>query len=343
MLPVLLACAAPTGAPDTGQAPKPTPTELGQVDFSRDFDASLARARRESKPVFLLFQEIPGCATCVAFGKGPLSHPLLVEAIEQLFVPVAVYNNCGGADGALLKRYLEPAWNNPVVRLLDADGVDLIERQDRVWSTGGIVARMNAALIASATERPGWFTLLAEELDPSARASAVFAMPCYWSGEARLGGLDGVLDTRAGWHAGQEVVEVAYNPQALSWNDLLSSARRAGCASSVWVRGSQPGADGTPALDGTLRAAKASDQLYYLERSALRLLPLTPLQARRINAALASKSPTDTWLSPHQLRIAGRMQQLDEAARARLAEWTRPTEHARLAHYTRDLEQAIGL
>ncbi|MBK7878523.1 MAG: hypothetical protein IPJ77_22940 [Planctomycetes bacterium] len=36
------------------------PIELGRVSFSRSIDEGLARAGRESKPAFVLFQEVPG-------------------------------------------------------------------------------------------------------------------------------------------------------------------------------------------------------------------------------------------------------------------------------------------
>src|SRR6185503_3528571 len=77
------------------------PPELGRVHFERDFERASMTAREQKKPMFLLFQEIPGCATCKGFGAGPLSHPLLVEAIETLFVPVVVHNNASGADAEL--------------------------------------------------------------------------------------------------------------------------------------------------------------------------------------------------------------------------------------------------
>lgn len=36
------------------------PTELGRVEFGRDLERAFELARAGSKPVFLLFQEIPG-------------------------------------------------------------------------------------------------------------------------------------------------------------------------------------------------------------------------------------------------------------------------------------------
>lgn len=36
------------------------PVELGKIQWLRDFDAGMARAKEEGKPVLLLFQEVPG-------------------------------------------------------------------------------------------------------------------------------------------------------------------------------------------------------------------------------------------------------------------------------------------
>ena len=36
------------------------PVELGTVKWSRDLDASLTSASKSGKPIFLLFQEVPG-------------------------------------------------------------------------------------------------------------------------------------------------------------------------------------------------------------------------------------------------------------------------------------------
>ena len=88
--------------------PAQSPVELGDVRWGRDFDAALRQAEAKGKPVFLLFQEVPGCATCRNYGQNVLTHPLIVEAIEELFVPVAIYNNKDGKDAAVLKRYREP-------------------------------------------------------------------------------------------------------------------------------------------------------------------------------------------------------------------------------------------
>ena len=72
---------------------KDNPVEVGTVKWSRDLDSALADSEQSGKPVFLLFQEVPGCAGCQKFGREVLSQPLLVEAIEDEFIPVVVFNN----------------------------------------------------------------------------------------------------------------------------------------------------------------------------------------------------------------------------------------------------------
>jgi len=46
-------------AADTKVA-KEQPKELGLVKFGRDFDAAVATAKKEKKPLFVLFDEVPG-------------------------------------------------------------------------------------------------------------------------------------------------------------------------------------------------------------------------------------------------------------------------------------------
>ncbi|MCW8131344.1 MAG: hypothetical protein KIS92_13425 [Planctomycetota bacterium] len=66
------------------------------------------------------------------------------------FVTVCIYNNVRGKDAEVLKAFREPAWNNPVVRFLDATGQDLIPRKDGVYRTEDLLERMKRALEKSA-------------------------------------------------------------------------------------------------------------------------------------------------------------------------------------------------
>lgn len=107
------------------------PAELGQVAWLRDYEEGVRRAAAEDKPLLVLFQEVPGCQTCVDFGG---QAPLLVEVIERAFVPVAIHNNKPGADDAVRRQFGEPAWNYPVARFLDAEGQEIVARRDGIWT-----------------------------------------------------------------------------------------------------------------------------------------------------------------------------------------------------------------
>ena len=69
-----------------------------------------------------------------------------VEVASSDFVAVAIYNNVPGDDEKVLKKFKEPAWNNPVVRFLDTSEKDLIPRWDNEWSQVGLLKQMKAAL-----------------------------------------------------------------------------------------------------------------------------------------------------------------------------------------------------
>jgi hypothetical protein len=139
------------------------PIEVGDVRWERDFDAALESSAKTSKPILVLFQEIPGCAGVQKFGREVLTNPLLVEAIENEFIPVLVYNNRkGGMDQKLLKRFHEPAWNYQVIRFLNAAGYDIIPRKDRIWTTSGVASRMIEALMTANRPVPKYLKDLAK-------------------------------------------------------------------------------------------------------------------------------------------------------------------------------------
>ena len=81
-------------------------------------------------------------------------------------MPVVIHNNAEGEDARVLERFKEPAWNNPVVRFLDSNGLDVIERKDRVWKSSDLAPRMSAALVAAKQKLPSWWQMA--ELDARA-------------------------------------------------------------------------------------------------------------------------------------------------------------------------------
>lgn len=108
-----------------------------------------------------------------------LSHPLIVEAAETLFVPVAIRNNTeGDAEAEVRAAFREPAWNNPVVRLLGDDDKDLVPRLADEWSLAQLVDGMVQARRKAKLDAPPWLTALRDEAVARRRGleRAVFAM-----------------------------------------------------------------------------------------------------------------------------------------------------------------------
>lgn len=260
------------------------PEELGQVQWGRDFEQAQARAARTGKPLFVLFTEVPGCSTVKGFANDVLTHPLIIEAIETQFVPVAVYNNVGGADRDVLNSFGEPTWNNPVVRLMDAERQLLAPRFSGPYDVEGLLPTMLKALDASSQEVPGYLRDFGQELGANEQGTerAVFSMYCFWSGEAKLGGMDGVVASRTGFALGKEVVEVSYDPAQTS-SQVLAQAF-----------------GGEPMSQDVSVSSSHKDDKYQLQHSTWRHVPMTAQQASRVNAALGRGESPQVYLSDRQ-------------------------------------------
>ena len=238
----------------------------------------------------------------------------MVEAIEDLFVPVLIYNN-KSSDAALLKKFNEPSWNNPVVRFLSSDENDLVDRQSGVWTVGPMATRMVAALKAAKREVPSYLSDLA--ISNRKLESATFAMYCYWTGEARLGAIDGVMSTTAGWAGGLEVVQLTYDPEMVEYSKLVETAQSFECATKVFTHTADQmktakSLVGSRAVEfpGDARKAKLSDQKYQLRSIAsVRSLPLTTFQSTKINSLIRSPERQEALklLSPRQVKLFGQI------------------------------------
>lgn len=108
-----------------------------------------------------------------------LSHPLVIEACETLFVPACVHNNTDGdTDARIREDLLEPAWNNPVVRFLDAERRDLGPSVRDDWTLAGLLRGMTLGLTAAGRTVPAWLRLVCDEENARRRGleRAVFGM-----------------------------------------------------------------------------------------------------------------------------------------------------------------------
>lgn len=164
-----------------------------------------------------------------------------------------------------------------------------------------------------------------------------------------MGSLTGVIDTRSAWIDSHEVVQVTYRPDQVGFGKLLDTAIQFGCAKRVWTTtGAQAEVasaklgDAAVPFDGKLRDAKDSDQLYYIERSPYRYLPLTPLQARRVNGALYGKKDPAAWLSPRQTELLRRIESCLSKDKSALKGLERPSKIDALGAYEKTLRSKLA-
>jgi hypothetical protein len=252
----------------------PAHPELGRVAWMRDFDAAQAQARRSQKPLLVLFDEVPGCSTVRGFGAAVLSDEALVRRIERDFVPVVVFNNVDGADRRVLDAFEEPRWNNPVVRIMDAERRPLAPRFSGPYTREA-------------------FTALLDSLSPaSPYETLTVSAACFWECEARLGRLEAVRASRVGFLRGEEVVEVEFDPRLASREQLLRDATRLDCADHVFTRSDvehrrtrELVGDRAVRTDEALRVSER-DTKYYLKQRGRPAAGLTSLEQVRVNAAL---------------------------------------------------------
>ena len=297
----------------SGSPLEDNPIEVGHVNWSRDYQGAVRASRQSGKPVFLFFQEVPGCIGCQDFGRQVLTHPLLVEAVEDEFIPVLVYNNRrGGMDAQLLTQYGEPSWNYQVIRFVDADEKDLIPRRDRVWDIGSLAARMVEALEAAERPVPLYLSQLAVEHDRGNLQSALFGMYCFWTGEYELGSIGGVVATEAGFYRGREVTLVTFHTGQITLPDLIGEAADRECARTVYLNGDLTKVQSRLKVKqfdpNEYRPAPASDQKKQLQGwlAAHQDINLTMLQLTKLNSLLPDDPEAmRTWLSPRQLNQLG--------------------------------------
>lgn len=269
------------------------PVEVGNVAWGRDYDAALTASAESGKPIFLLFQEVPGCVGCKQFGKNVLTDPTVVSKIEDNFVPLLIHNNKGGEDGRIRKKFGEPAWNYQVIRFLDSNGKDIIPRKDRVWTKPELMARIEKTLAQTKS--------IEKTSHSSQTARVAFCQYCFWTGERKMGALPAVINTEAGFIDGREVTLVTYDPSKITLQNLVRKASAEGVNSDVYL-------DDPSLLPGSrklanYRRAPDRDQKKQIQGTPFERLSLTPEQATKVNAyARSNPKKAIQYLNTEQKR-----------------------------------------
>lgn len=295
------------------KAIKGNPQELGLVKWERNYETALKKAKEAKKPVFILFQEVPGCSNCTRFGNDVLSNPLIVDAIEQEFIPLCIYNNKDGEDAKVLKKFNEPSWNNPVVRIINSDEKDLTIRMGD-FHPNEIINGIVSSLKAEKIKVPVYVSSAQKQTNAiySVNETVYFSMYCFWAGEVKLGGLEGVTETTSGFMKGREVVEVKFNPAVVSFETLTKKASELECTDKCFVINKKQKETASKVL-GPVRVEDSDlfkpdkEVKYYLSKTAYKFVPMIPIQRIQVNIALYNGKDPNYFLSPSQISLYNKL------------------------------------
>lgn len=160
-----------------------------------------------------------------------------------------------------------------------------------------------------------------------ATKTATFSMYCYWTGEATVGKVPGVVATRIGELGGNEVVEVTYDPARTDVAHLADALKQGGSFYALIAPGPEAAKrSGLPAAEVKVRAGHPD---YVEPKHSLRVvhpeiyyLDLTEAQAIALNTWSHFGGPMPAVLTPEQVQMAARL-------KARLAAGRTPGEPSR--------------
>jgi hypothetical protein len=172
-----------------------------------------------------------------------------------------------------------------------------------------------------------WTLAAAPPPAPTSTETAVFSMYCYWTGEATVGKVPGVVRTRIGDLGGNEVVEVTYDPARTDVGRLAQTLKGQGSFYAFIAPDRAAAAkSGLPSSDVKVRSGEpdftepkhslrvAHPEIYYLD--------LTEEQAIALNTWSHFGGPRPAVLTPEQERMAAKL-------KTRLAAGRAPGEPAR--------------
>jgi hypothetical protein len=303
---------------------------LGRLNFKYDassFRLALDESRDTDKPVILFFQAMHGAPDAVAMGQSVLSHPLLIEAAESLFISVVV--DIAGTtpdDAHLLARYHENCRHGTVIRIVNSKGHDLaVKLEGGRCSVGNIAKAMRGVLDRKALKVPNYLKILETEylalvgapskaLPAEATGTIIFKAKDSTKAEIDFAELHGVVAVDCGKVSRSAAVKVTYNPDVIDCKAVYLHAKSVLSVESVYCTNarqmlslqSEPGLLDNPSLLHEFRSGSFSggkDPKHYLRTKLLRFVPLTSLQALQANLAISKDQNelVDNLLSPRQL------------------------------------------
>lgn len=301
----------------------PAKDELGAIQYQHN---EIVNAKDHAKecglPIFCVEAEAPGD---IDAGKEVLTHPLVVEAAETLFVTVAPIVDSKNNRNRYRPSKERKAWYT-TISFLDKDGNELVPSigGDQLCATVLVESMIKSLRLLDLTV-PSFLEILREEESGKQRVlpngvvkridrQAMFGVKDHATGEVELGGLSGVLQTEPGCSKGQRVIRVTYDSKSLSYGTLLQFALSHKVGNVVYYQSQDERVAMRMEINRMYEKPEAvkldEETKFYpihhsksaLRKTEMRYVPLTELQATRANRLihLGSFNEATHLLSPRQ-------------------------------------------
>lgn len=174
--------------------------------------------------------------------------------------------------------------------------------------------------------------------------TATFSMYCYWTGEATLGRVPGVVASRIGHLDGNEVVEVDYDPARVDLGDLIEALKHQGSFYSLIVPSAEERAAARRYLAPGEIAVRRGETRFVDPKHSLKVrhpdlyyLDLTEEQTIALNSWSHFGGPMPDVLSPEQRQRWQRIREKLRGERPRGLDPAGSRSGAALAEYRAEL------
>jgi len=292
--------------------------ELCHIDFHcSTLMGALKESERLRKPI-LCFDIDLSTNDDSLMPQNVFTHPLLIEAIESLFISLQ--------QGLEIGSYIDKPYadRKTRVRMLNESGAEIVAGiKGKQINLASMTSMIVAGLKALRKEVPKYLSLLETEENGKIRhlpdgtmqridRKVVFGMSDSKIGEIEFADLEGVLATKAGYVSQQRAVRVTYDSKTLSFCNLVRFSLQRQVSDIIYYQSNEE----RIAARIEVERVKGGNELiqhlgtiqvdvnpkHSLGQTMLRYVPLTELQALRANN-LASRgvfNEATHLLSPRQ-------------------------------------------
>jgi len=282
---------------------------LGRVRWMTSLEEAQVLADAEDMPILILHQNVSDNGRSLEYGTTVLDHPLVVEAIESLFIPVAFFQGGSGMDETYADLLGDLAPSALEVWITDSDFNDVAPRLGESHTIHELLGAMIEAYGWRGKDVPEYVKILhTETVNPDALETAIFPVHCFWAGEVELGPSEGIVQTVPGRIDKQETVEVVFDRSVTSYEGLLEEALDVGLCENAYSLNDEQYRVASE-LVGTGKVKRAGKMFpdnkpkYYLSKSAYRHVPMTERQSIMVNADLFYERDPRNRLSPRQVQM----------------------------------------